>query len=385
MAPSFSYRPAPLNTIRPGLPNSRHFPERPIDTEITPAFSTMTVDKANVLLIGCGGIGTIGALNLEVGGKAAVTAVLRSNYEMAQEKGFHIRSCDHGLVEGFRPSSILKSVPDVEKECLKPFNYIVCTTKNIPDVPPALAELIRPAVTPGHSVIVLAQNGLNIEKPLISAFPDNIVLSGVSFCGSHEVESGEILHEDYDEIFIGPFHNPNVEWSAQEAAAKHFVDIYGAGGKTKAHFTADVGFSRWRKLLYNACLNPICALTDLDTGRIQLCEAGANSLVRPAMEEIRSAAAACGFDLPAELVDFMLTLDPIQMYNPPSMQVDLRKGRFCEFENIVGEPLREGLKHGVPMPTLTVIYNMLRCVQWRMKEKKGLVEIPPHKDFTNTK
>jgi hypothetical protein len=44
--------------------------------------------------------------------------------------------------------------------------YIICTTKNIPDVPPSLGDLIKPAVTPGHSIIVLIQNGLNMEKPL---------------------------------------------------------------------------------------------------------------------------------------------------------------------------------------------------------------------------
>jgi ketopantoate reductase len=62
-------------------------------------------DKANVLLVGCGGIGTIASLNLEIGGKASVTAVLRSNYEHVKAHGFYIKSVDHGEVEGFRPSS----------------------------------------------------------------------------------------------------------------------------------------------------------------------------------------------------------------------------------------------------------------------------------------
>lgn len=61
--------------------------------------------RSEVLLVGCGGIGTIAALNLEIGGKAAVTAVLRSNYEHVVEKGFSIKSVDHGKVEEFRPST----------------------------------------------------------------------------------------------------------------------------------------------------------------------------------------------------------------------------------------------------------------------------------------
>lgn len=61
--------------------------------------------KANCLLVGCGGIGTIAALNLERGGLAAVTAVLRSNYKHVTEHGFVIESVDHGSINGFKPSN----------------------------------------------------------------------------------------------------------------------------------------------------------------------------------------------------------------------------------------------------------------------------------------
>ena len=62
-------------------------------------------NKARVLLIGCGGVGTISALNLETGGKAAVTAVVRSSYDVVKDRGFNIKSIDHGVVKGFKPST----------------------------------------------------------------------------------------------------------------------------------------------------------------------------------------------------------------------------------------------------------------------------------------
>ncbi|KIW88557.1 uncharacterized protein Z519_10603 [Cladophialophora bantiana CBS 173.52] len=340
--------------------------------------------KANTLLIGCGGIGTISALNLEVGGRATVTAVLRSNFQEVSRRGFDIRSVDHGVVKGFKPTKILNAIPDVARDNLTPYKYIICATKNYPDVPPTVVDLLRPAVTPGHSVVVLIQNGLNIEKPLLAAFPQNVILSGVSFCGSHEIASGEILHEDSDKLFVGAFRNPTLDPTLEDLEAQEFTAIYCAGGKCVAEYQPDVGFTRWRKLLYNACLNSICAITDLDTGRLQLADGMVENLARPAMEEICAAAKAFGHDLPADLVDFMITMDPITMYNPPSMQVDVRKGRFIEFENIVGEPVREGTSRGVPMPILTVYYHILRSLQWKLKEKKGLVTIPAPFDHTNT-
>lgn len=61
-------------------------------------------DKAEVLLVGCGGVGAIAALNLESGRRAAVTAVLRSNYSKVISEGFHIKSCDHGEINHWKPS-----------------------------------------------------------------------------------------------------------------------------------------------------------------------------------------------------------------------------------------------------------------------------------------
>lgn len=68
-------------------------------------YLTMTDDqKKTVLVVGAGSVGTIAALNLEVGGLASVTVALRSNYKTVKEQGYTIESCDHGSSKGFRPS-----------------------------------------------------------------------------------------------------------------------------------------------------------------------------------------------------------------------------------------------------------------------------------------
>lgn len=61
--------------------------------------------KANILLIGSGGVGTMAAYALETGGQAEVTTVLRSNYEAVQKEGFFIDSIEHGNdIEGWKPT-----------------------------------------------------------------------------------------------------------------------------------------------------------------------------------------------------------------------------------------------------------------------------------------
>lgn len=69
------------------------------------------MDKARILLVGCGGIGCMAALNLEYGGRAAVTAVLRSSYQYVKQSGFTINSVDHGKVRGFRPTESMTHDP----------------------------------------------------------------------------------------------------------------------------------------------------------------------------------------------------------------------------------------------------------------------------------
>jgi ketopantoate reductase len=47
-----------------------------------------------------------------------------------------------------------------------------------------------------------------------------------------------------------------------------------------------------------------------------------------------------------------------------------------EFENIVGEPLREAERLGVSTPNLRIVYGILRVLQTNIKEAKGIVSFP---------
>jgi ketopantoate reductase len=52
------------------------------------------------------------------------------------------------------------------------------------------------------------------------------------------------------------------------------------------------------------------------------------------------------------------------------------QGDFTEFENIVGEPLREAERLGVPTPYLKMAYAILQVMQQNTKEAKGLLDLP---------
>jgi 2-dehydropantoate 2-reductase len=224
---------------------------------------------------------------------------------------------------------VLDKIPDIEKEGIEPYDYIVLATKNIPDIPPSVVELVTPALSKKntHTTIVLIQNGLNIEKPFLEAHPETVVLSGVSLIGSAQPQPGYIVQDEHDRLLIGAFDNPNVSSEVRDAKAKEFVELYNKGGKTDCKWSPDVLHDRWRKLVYNACLNPICAITGLDNGLLRLVEGGGaiEGLVRPAMREIVSAAHKLGVKLDDGVVEFMIEVDPLDLYLAPSMLADVRK------------------------------------------------------------
>ena len=64
----------------------------------------MDSKKANVLILGGGAVGAIAAVNLEAGGLAEVTGVLRSNFKAVEENGYTIDSVDHGKLAAWRPT-----------------------------------------------------------------------------------------------------------------------------------------------------------------------------------------------------------------------------------------------------------------------------------------
>ena len=340
-------------------------------------------EKKRILLVGSGGIGTITALNLELSNLCSVTAVLRSNYAAVKEHGFKIDAVDYGKYDSWRPSEIRDTIPDVEQEGLPPYDYVICTTKNTPDVPPPLVELVKAAITPGRSVIVLIQNGINIEKPFLECFPDNVVLSGISLMGANEPEPGFIVEDDPDRLGVAPFHSPKLPAEQQKAAAMEFVELYSASGKARCSYDPNVQYARWRKLVYNCVWNPICALTGCDTGRLRLVAMHASYaaadpvalLVRPAMREVINVAASVGVQLDPELIDRMVEAEPVETFCAPSMLQDMRKGRFMEVENILGEVVRAADSNEVAVPVIKVLFGLLKARQWITMEETGMIDV----------
>lgn len=331
-----------------------------------------------ILLVGSGGVGVMAAYALDLCPDSKVTAVVRSDYDLVVTNGYQIDSVDYGIIKDYKPSNVVKTIDDAT--AYGPFDYIVISTKNTPDIF-KVEDLITSVVTPKTTTIVLLQNGIHIGEPLVERYPQNIILSGVSMISSTNY-AAHISHVGTDALTVGFFDNPHIPTEKLKHAALEFIRCYD-NGKNSCTFDPNVNFTRWRKLVYNATLNPICSLTGVDVGRLELF--GANeTLVSEAMKEVYAIASSDGVEIPTEVAEIMMRSDD-GVYYSPSMLVDIKKGNYIEVEVIVGNAVRVAQKNGVSCPILTIIYNLLVVIQRRTMEQKGRFEVPKERPGHNVR
>lgn len=334
----------------------------------------MTVPS--VLLVGTGGVGTIVAFSLHYNKKATVSVVVRSDYEKVKEHGWTINSCDYGNITGWKPNFIYPNVEEAAKHST--YDYVIITTKNLPDIVKP-EDVVEAAITPKITTVILIQNGFDLGRPFITKYPENFCLSGVSHIGSHN-HNGVITQTQQDKCLISYFDNPNIEKSAQELKAKEFLELY-SNDKNNVTYFADVKWYRYRKLVYNASLNTVCALTGIDTGRLEL--SGALTTVSiPAMREVISVAKADGVELPEDVVNAVVHSDDGDWFKP-SMLVDVEKGNPIELEVILGNLLTVAKELNVETPILSILYELLKAKQFKLKEGKGLITVPKERPISD--
>ncbi|CCE64983.1 hypothetical protein TPHA_0J01620 [Tetrapisispora phaffii CBS 4417] len=343
-------------------------------------------NKPNVIVIGAGGVGVVTAYSLSFNGGSKVSMVIRSDYRHVIKNGYTINSCDYGKIEGWKPDFIYSSTAEAAKESSVFFDYVVVTTKNIPDGPKnsTVSEIIRPLVEANDKMnsdkktsVILVQNGIDLEKELIEKFDASRLnlISGIQFIGSTKIGKGVIDQIGKDRLFVGSF-DPSASDSKQ--AAQKYIELYSNKDYNIVEYEPRSRYARWKKLLYNAAINTTTALVGLDVPRaLQFSINGQTStekmIFEPAMREIIAIAATEGIVIEEEFIDFFLNISKNILFKP-SMCVDAEKGQLMELEVILGNPIRIANKNNVSTPTLSMLYGLLTLVQSKLKEQKGLLK-----------
>ncbi len=309
----------------------------------------MAAQSPSILIVGAGAIGALYGSPLARQG-AQVSVVCRSDYERVQRQGYAIRSPllgDHV----FRPHAVLRDV----SLCPQPPDYLIVTVKVLPDVD--RAALIRPAVGPA-TVIVLIENGIDIEDELADAFPHNELLSALAFVQVSRTGEGDIVHHALGSLAMGRYP------SGTTPAAQRLAGLFEAS-RIGCKLTDNVVAARWQKAVWNTAFNPVSILGGALDTEMMLRTPENQQLIRAAMNEVCAAAAAAGHPMHPKLVDRMIADTRALPGYKTSMALDYENGRPMEIEAILGNVVRSGRKNNVAMPVLETIYALAQMVENR--------------------
>lgn len=302
-------------------------------------------------IVGVGAVGGYYGARLAAAGHP-VTWVARSDADHLRTRGLEVRSPRGDL----HLTDLDVVAPG---ESVAPTDVVVLATKALDN--PAMAPVVAPLVGPDTVVLVL-QNGLDVERPLAEALPGTPVLGAMSFICSTKVGPGVVEHADYEAVNVGAFSLDDRAVGVTAAVEAVVGDLAGAGVPTEA--LPDLLVGRWKKLVWNVPFNGLSVVLGAGTDEL-MADPSALVLVRSLMEEVVGAAAAHGHPVPEGSIDTMLERTAKMTPYAPSMQVDLRAGRPLELGPIYGAPLSAAAAAGYAMPRTGALHRQLAFLDAR--------------------
>ena len=306
--------------------------------EIQPKIRTM-----NILIIGAGAIGGLYGAMLSRAGHS-VSVLCRSNYETVKTKGFQIQS---SWGDGsFHPDQVLRhpseyeGTADIVMLCTKVYLSIDWKT------------ILKPVISSGTTILCL-QNGIHIESPLVHAFPNQEIISGLAFVYSSQFVPGTITHTAYGRILLGAYPSGESKKGQDLVASLKSVGV-------PASYRDHIQAARWEKLIWNASFNPLSVINGEHSTLELLENPESRQRLEALMKEVLVLAEADGCALDPSLVEKnIVNTEGMPAYDT-SMLLDAKAKRPLESEAILGNAVRFAQSKGILVPELKKAYEYLR-------------------------
>lgn len=221
-----------------------------------------------------------------------------------------------------------------------------------------LENLLTPILHPNTIVLVL-QNGLNVEQTAVQIVGQSRVAGGCCFLCSNKVGPGHIRHLDYGRIVFGAYRGidgkgvgPSPEW-----LQRILTDLVSSG--IEAYLTDDLPTTKWKKLMWNIPFNGLSVLLNASTDAI-MNDPHSRLLARRISQEVRQIAIAADCPIEQSYVDWVIDHTDDMVPYDSSMRLDFLNGRPIEVEAIYGNALQEADRCGFSAPIVQTMYQQLK-------------------------
>jgi 2-dehydropantoate 2-reductase len=206
------------------------------------------------------------------------------------------------------------------------------------------------------ATVMTVQNGLGAEE-IAGAYGPWPLLSAVTFMSGTRHDDTHVEYVLDTATWIGPYRDTTGDDARAVAAL-----IESSGLKAVAF--DDLRPAQWSKLIFNATVNGVAALTELphDFHFAEVEHDGdLGLLVRDLVEEGKATAAAVGIELDEDPWEMNVLATQRGHRHYPSMLEDVEARRPTEVESINGSLIRAAQQHGVAVPLQTAIYRLVKA------------------------
>jgi 2-dehydropantoate 2-reductase len=312
-----------------------------------------------VCIIGCGAIGSLYAAHLAR--VAEVWAFVRreEHARALNHEGLHVTGSHEFAVQ-------LKATTNPAE--LPNFDFGIVATKAI-----QVEESIRPIGNRfDKGSILSAQNGLGSEE-IVARHTRGYVIRGTTFMSGTRHSDTHVQYELDTPTWMGPFEPTGTSFDIVKDAAALIV----AAG-LKAEALEDAKPAQWSKLIFNASVNGVSALTGLPHSPHFADEekfSDLGHLLHALIDEGKRVADAIGIHLHED--PWAMNRIGAMTNHPPSMLYDVRHQRPTEVDFLSGAIAREAECAGVPAPLHTVVYRLIKAKEasWKFKEENKPVTV----------
>jgi len=219
-----------------------------------------------------------------------------------------------------------------------------------------------------EATIVTVQNGLGAEAIVRGhgAWP---LVSGVTFMSGTRHDDTHVEYILDTETWLGPYNGTPYE------RVEELAELLVAAG-LKAQPFPDLRPAQWSKLIFNATVNAVAALTGLPHDRHFAQEDALGDLghlVHALVDEGKAVAAAAGIELHEDPWEMNVHATRRGSAHYPSMLEDVGARRPTEIELITGALVREAERLNVPVPLHTTLYRLVKAKEasWEIDNRES--------------
>jgi len=309
----------------------------------------------SVAVVGAGAIGGLLGAYLARSGEDVILIARGPHLAAMQSRGVTVRSSDAEFNARPECTDDMRAIGRAD---------VVFLTLKAHSIS-AVAETIGSSLATG-ACVVGAQNGIPWwyfqERHLESVDPGGIiarniqygrVVGCIAYPAAQVVEPGVIEHLEGNRFTLG---EPDGSKSERVQAISAMLVKAGLKAPVQARIRNEI----WLKLLGNATLNPLSALTRASLADI-VTSPVTSDLVRTLMEEVDAVARALGVEVPLTIEKRMAGAAALGEHRTSMLQ-DLEAGRPLEVDALVGAVVELAGDAGVPVPALSVVYRLVKLL-----------------------